>query len=135
VVVRLAFSSDGVTDLSPVRALAGLRELSCGGTAGSRRGKLADLSPLRGLKLSALSCNDTQVEYLGPLAGMPLERLDIARVPVRDLSPLKGMPITEFACDLQPRRDTEVVRSMTGLKRMNGKPAREFWKEVEEKKP
>jgi Leucine-rich repeat (LRR) protein len=194
VVVRLTFSTDGVTDLSPVRALAGLRELGCGGTAGSRKGKLADLSPLRGLKLSALSCNDTQVGYLGPLAGMPLERLDVARTPVRDLTPLKGLPLrrlvfdeapvadltplkgvpslrelscrrtevadlsslsalgltsldwagspvgdvsplrglplAEVACDFRRYRDEEILRSLKGLKRINGQPAADFWEKA-----
>src|SRR5262249_43959164 len=50
---RLAFLSDRVTDISPVRALKGLESLACGGSA-PRKGRLSDLTPLRGLRLQHL---------------------------------------------------------------------------------
>jgi Leucine-rich repeat (LRR) protein len=119
VVVRLAFSTDSVADLSPVRALTGLRELSCGGTAGGRKGKLAVLSPLRGRKLSALSCNDTQVDDLGPLAGTPLERLDLSRTPIRELKPLKGLPLRRLVLDETPIADLAPLKGMLSLRELS----------------
>src|SRR5207244_2881676 len=71
---RLGFHTDQVTDISPVRALEGLQSLDCGGS-GSRKGRLSDLSPLRGLRLQRLKCNETQVSDLEPLRGMPIEYL------------------------------------------------------------
>jgi Leucine-rich repeat (LRR) protein/tRNA A-37 threonylcarbamoyl transferase component Bud32 len=118
-VARLVFSTDGVTDLSPVRALTGLRELSCGGTAEARRGKLADLSPLRGMKLTVLSCNDTQVDQLGPLAGMPLERLDIARTQVRELKALKDAPLERLVLDETPITDLTPLKRMPSLRKIS----------------
>jgi serine/threonine-protein kinase len=51
VVTEVTFLTDNVTDLSPVRALLGLRRLRCGGSAWDK-GQLADLSALKGMKLT-----------------------------------------------------------------------------------
>jgi hypothetical protein len=40
-----------------------------------------------------------------------------------------------LGCDFKPDRDTEVLRSIKTLEFINGKPAAEFWKGVEGKKP
>jgi serine/threonine protein kinase len=93
-VTGLSFVSDEVTDLAPLRALKGLKKLSCPGSQPGR-GKLASLEPLRGLKLTELECGWSHVADLGPLKGMPLTRLSVAgQTGVKDLSPLKGMPLT-----------------------------------------
>ncbi len=51
----------------------------------------------------------------------------------------KDMPLKELGCDFKPERDTEILRSIKTLETINGKPAAEFWKEVDakraEKKP
>jgi eukaryotic-like serine/threonine-protein kinase len=96
VVTELQLLTDGVTDLSPVRALTGLKRLHCGGTRG--KGRLEDLSPLKGMKLTALVCSGTQVSDLSPLQGMPLRELNLWYTPVSDLSPLKGMQLTILGC-------------------------------------
>jgi hypothetical protein len=90
VVRKLSFQSDDVADLSPVRALKGLVALDCKGSAAGK-GKVADLTPLRGLPLIALDVNNTQVEDLGPLRGMPLRHLFLQFCRVADLSPVGGM--------------------------------------------
>ncbi len=92
VVTGLALVTDRVTDLSPVRALPGLKTLDCSGS-NVEKGKLFDLSPLKGLSLTTLYCNFTQVADLTPLAGMKLTKLTCSRAPVSTLSPLKGMPL------------------------------------------
>jgi hypothetical protein len=46
---------------------------------------------------------------------------------------LQGMPLKEIGCDFQPGRDAKILRSLTGLEKINGKPAAEFWKEVDGK--
>jgi hypothetical protein len=50
-----------------------------------------------------------------------------------DLSYLRGMALKEIHLDFKPFRDTELLHSIKTLKTINGKPAAEFWKEVEEK--
>ena len=45
-----------------------------------------------------------------------------------DLAPLKGMPLQQLCLDFRPERDTEVLRSLTGLEQINEMPAAEFWK-------
>ena len=71
VVTEIGFLVEHVTDLSPVRALAGLKKLSCVGNNGTNEG-LSDLSPLKGMRLVMLTCRATHVSDLSPLRGMPL---------------------------------------------------------------
>ena len=113
VVTEFGFHTDNVFDLSPVRARSQLTKLRCRGT-GDRNGKLADLSPLQGLKLTALDCGEAPLlESLQPLKGMPLMSLSLSDTSVPDLSPLAGMPLTYLilrghACRrLKPNRGHE----------------------------
>jgi len=93
-----------------------------------------DLLPLKELPtLSIFRCNATDVSDLSPLTGKALHVLQCDYTKVADLTPLKGLPLTELQCDFTPERDSEILRSITTLETINGKPAAEFWKEVEEK--
>jgi Leucine-rich repeat (LRR) protein len=131
---RLGFLSDRVTDISPVRALKGLESLDCGGSA-PRKGRLSDLTPLRGLRLVLLSCTESQVSDLEPLRGMPLEYLHCRGTGVDSLSPLEGMKLVSLTIngtpvsDLSPLRgmplkwlDLAEVRGVTNLVPLEGMP-------------
>jgi Leucine-rich repeat (LRR) protein len=131
---RLAFLSDRVTDISPVRALKGLESLSCGGSA-PRKGRLSDLTPLRGLRLRHMACVESQVSDLEPLRGMPLEYLHCRGTGVDSLSPLEGMKLVSLTIegthvsDLSPLRgmplkwlDLADVRGVTDLSPLEGMP-------------
>jgi serine/threonine protein kinase/Leucine-rich repeat (LRR) protein len=117
VVTELGFAADKVSDISPVRALSGLKALFCYSKSGSGRlsdlspvkgmslatlkcanTKISDLSPLQGMKLKSLSCYSTRISDLSPLRGMKLTRLNCAVTNVSDLSPLQGMPLLELYC-------------------------------------
>jgi hypothetical protein len=112
VVTEFRFSPDNVTDMAPVRALAGLKKLVC--AAGyDRRGKLSDLSPLEGMPLTNLVLFRTNIADLSPLAGMPLVKLDCSVTQVSDLSPLKGMPLTHLVCGASPVSDLSPLRGMS----------------------
>ena len=76
----------------------------------SYRTNVADLSPLRGMPLTFLYCNQT---------------------PVTDLAPLTGSPLVSLICDFIPERDAEILRSIKTLETINGKPVAELWQEVE----
>lgn len=104
VVTELRFLTDQVTDISPVRALTQLRTLNCGGSWTPRNGmgRITDLSPLKGMKLSKLIIDNTQLADLSPLAEVPLTHLACPWTQVTDLSPLAGLPLTEL--DLQHTR-------------------------------
>ncbi|MCI0680772.1 MAG: hypothetical protein L0Y71_01600 [Gemmataceae bacterium] len=101
-VVELNFITDAVTEIWPVRALAWLKTLRCSGTSEGLgtftkgHGKLADLAPLAGLKLTYLNCRFTRVAHLSPLKDMPLSRLYCGDTRISDLSPLKGMGLTHL---------------------------------------
>ena len=78
-VTELSFMSDNVADISPLRALVGLKVLNCVGRS-PNNASLTDLSPLHGMTLNRLNCSHTLVSDLSPLRGMPLSELDcIAR--------------------------------------------------------
>ncbi len=88
----LSFSPQHITDISPLRALAGLKSLYLR-SPGDAKSQLSDLSPLNGLPLTKFGIVNSQVSDLSPFRGMPIEYLDIAYSPVGELAPLKGMPI------------------------------------------
>ncbi len=58
---------------------------------------------------------------------MKLSKLRCETTKVTDLSPLKGMPLVELDCDFNPDRDTELLRSLTTLTKINRRSAPEFW--------
>ncbi len=115
-VVEFKIFTSRVHDISPVRALGGLKRFECGGTG--TNGQVSDLRALRGLALNFLDIWGTQVADLTPLEGMPLHTLVADRnktstelsalkslplgnlqcsfTRVSDLSPLHGMPLTEL---------------------------------------
>jgi hypothetical protein len=123
-----------LTEVSPVAALTGLKELTCAGPptdsppamflslAGLRGLKLTklncsylgirDLSPLRNMPLTDLECNGAPVTDLRPLAGLPLTRLDVGDTRVRDLSPLKGMKLVSLHVEGAKVDDLSVLRGM-----------------------
>ncbi len=53
---------------------------------------------------------------------------------VSDLSPLKGIPLKNLHCNFKPARDAAILRSIKTLETINGKPAKDFWKEVDARK-
>ena len=98
VVRELAFNTDDVIDLSPVRALGRLRAIKCSGF-GDRNSPLTDLSPLSGLPLRTLVLAKGELFDLSPLHGMPLTEFKCYGTRVNDLSPLRGMNLRILNCD------------------------------------
>jgi len=113
-----------VSNLSPLKDMP-LTELNCSKTP------ISDLSPLKGMKLTSLSCDGTKVADLSPLKGMPLTHLHCKSTQVTDLAPLKDLPLKDLSCDFNLERDAAILRSITTLTQINGKPAAHFWKEVD----
>ena len=128
-VTELTLLADDVTDLTPLRALPAPHILTCNGSA-KGKGKLADLKSLSDLRLTALSCDDTQVHDLSPLQGLPLVSLSCRGTPVTSLAPLKGLPLKQLSFDYRPGRDLALLRALA-LETINDKPAAEFWKELD----
>jgi hypothetical protein len=75
------------------------------------------------------------VTDLTPVKNLKLTYLDCTRTRVTDLTPLKGIPLKSLWCDFKPERDIEILRSFQTLETINGKPAADFWKDVDAKKP
>jgi len=98
-VTDLAFSTVGVRDISPVRALRSLRRLTLSPAAANEKGALSDLSPLKGLPLMSLYCHNNPIRDLSPLKGTPLAALTCGGSQVSDLTPLAGMRLTLLSCN------------------------------------
>ena len=103
--------------ISPARALAGLKFLASHGSD-LGKGKLANLSPLVGLKLTKLDFGGTQVSDLSPLKNMKLATLYCDLTQVSDLSPLQGLPLTSLHCG---------GTSIANLAPLQGMPLTELW--------
>ncbi|HBJ33578.1 MAG TPA: hypothetical protein DDZ51_02220 [Planctomycetaceae bacterium] len=119
-VVAIALLTDSVTDISPVRALKDLTLLTCEGSFTTQsNGRLADLSPLKGMRLTRLYINyNERLSDLSPLEGMPLTHFHCGRTRVEDISPLKGMPLTFLICSFN---------NVTNLLPLNGMKLTEFY--------
>jgi Leucine-rich repeat (LRR) protein len=92
-VTVLSFSTVGVTDISPVKALRWLRTLSIAPPALNQKGSLENLAPLQGMQLTLLWCHNNPITDLSPLKGMPLTTLSFGGTQVTELSPLTGMKL------------------------------------------
>jgi len=109
VVKSIAFLTDNVTDISPLRALVWLESLNCDGRD---KGLLSDLSPLKEMRLTSLSCFSTNVADLSPLKGMKLKTLECGGTNVSDLSPLKDMKLINLVCGYAPVSDLSPLQGM-----------------------
>ena len=55
---------------------------------------VSDLRPLQGMPLKELRLDGSKrIADLSPLAGMKLTAIDVGGMPITDLSPLRGQPI------------------------------------------
>ncbi len=111
VVRELAFNTDDVTDISPVRGLTRMRALKCSGF-GDRNSPLTDLSPLTGLPLRTLVLAKGELFDLSPLKGMPLTEFSCYGTRVNDLSPLEGMKLRVLNCDSLHVSDLTPLKGM-----------------------
>jgi hypothetical protein len=121
--VHLVLTDTRVTDLSPIRGMP-LSLLLVEGLP------IEDVSVLAGMPLTYLGLYRTRVSDLSPLKGLPLEMLQIRAIPASDLSPLRGVPLKDIHLDFEPARDGAVLRSLTGLERINRMPAGNFLTEA-----
>ena len=60
---------------------------------------ITDLSPLKGIPLTSLSCWGNRIRKLDPLHGMPLTVLNCAGNPISTLDPLRGLPLNILRCE------------------------------------
>lgn len=123
-VTEFAILTDAVSDIRPIRALAGLRHLNLIGSAPGR-GRLTDLSPIHGLPLKVLNIwQNPRLVDLSPARGMSLTLFQAGDTAVEDLSPLVGMPIDILAVNNCRVRDLTPVHTMPKLRylRFDGCP-------------
>ncbi len=122
-VAEIMFSAEHIVDLSPVRALSGLRALELLRSRNARS-QIQDLSPLSGLPLGRLAFGYTMVTDLSPLAGMPLKTLNLESTRITDLTPLKGMPLTGLNCQTTQVADLSPLQECKSLVSLNVRASR-----------
>jgi serine/threonine protein kinase len=143
-ITRIELAHVALHDLSPLRALRGLSQLHLSGTS------VTDLSPLKDMKIASLTClgmksadlrsirimkdlkilslKSTPLRELTPLGGMELLELNLQGTSLADLSPLRQMKLRQLLCDFDPKRDTETLRSMAALEKINDLLVEDFWR-------
>ena len=94
-----------VADLSPLKDMK-LKVLLLDGTP------VSDLSPLRGMALEHAGLSHTSISDISPLKGMPMTQLSLIKTQVSDLSPVEGMPLTTLTLAESPVSDLSPVKGM-----------------------
>ena len=59
---------------------------------------------------------------------MSLEALSCVSTPIAGFEPVRGMPLKEIRLEFVPRRDGELLKSLSTLEKINDLPAPDFWK-------
>jgi Leucine-rich repeat (LRR) protein len=97
-------------DLAPLAKLPSLKRLSLYAT------EIADLSPLKGLRLEALELGMISLKSLEGLAGMKLSELNVSsNHELTDLSPLADMPLTRLDLSDTGVSDLAPIQSLPDL--------------------
>jgi len=105
----------GVSDISALSALVGVKSVRCNQLAGGRL--LADLTPLKGLKLTSLAVMFTPLTDLSPLRDIStLKSLDLTGTHISDLSPIENLPLTDLNVSNTNITDLSSVAKITTLR-------------------
>lgn len=141
-IVELSMVTDRVSDISPLAALKELTSVSLRGSTvdwNTRQGtgKLADIRPLRGMRLKKLDLAYNPIEDISIIEGMPLTELDIAFASkINDISVVRGMQLVSLGCqdtnvsDLLPLAGMKLFHinvsytKVTSLEPLRGMPLR-----------
>ncbi|MCX6907053.1 MAG: protein kinase, partial [Verrucomicrobia bacterium] len=107
---EVTFTTEAVSDLSPVRDLTGLKVLRCISPGVS--GKVIKLAPLSGLPLHGLDCQGNRVTDLTPLKTTALTGLQLDNNPISDLRGLEGLRLTSLCCTNVPISDLKPLAGM-----------------------
>lgn len=100
--------ASALTDLSPIRALTGLKDVHLHG----RFVGAADIGPLRGLQLTSFQSDGCPHQDLSPLQGMPLTKATFWGLATTNLSPLRGMKLVQTNLGNCNIKDISVLTGM-----------------------
>jgi Leucine-rich repeat (LRR) protein len=119
--------------------------------------QVADFSPLEGMPLEQIRCQDSPLTSIEALAGAPLKGLECHRTSVADLSPLRGnqtlhglnvihTKITDLSplletpsikvlwCTFVDERDGPILRQVKSLEYINDRPVELFWQDYDQRR-
>jgi serine/threonine protein kinase/Leucine-rich repeat (LRR) protein len=107
---EVTFTTETVSDLSPVRDLTGLKVVRC--ISPDVSGKVVKLAPLSGLPIKGLDCQGNRVTDLTPLKTTALTSLQLDNNPFTDLRGLEGLRLTALCCTNAPISDLKPLAGM-----------------------
>jgi Leucine-rich repeat (LRR) protein len=114
-VLELELSTDHLSDIRPLTALVDLKVLSLTGSK-KGAGKLADLTPLKGMKLIRLTlARNPDLTDLAPLRKMPLYKLELTETGVASLEELTESSLMHLNIAGTSVKDLGPVRMMSKL--------------------
>lgn len=141
-VYGLQFSTDAVSDLSPLAALEHLKSISAKGYGElepdfsvlspligkkKKKGKLKDLSVLKQLSIDRLSIENNPIDDLTSVTDLPLRSLNIRRTNIKSIEPISRGEIADtlVSIELDPRllqkpESQDVLKQLTKLRTVNG---------------
>ncbi|WP_020471496.1 protein kinase domain-containing protein [Zavarzinella formosa] len=108
VVIELKMQVEFVADISPIRVLTGLQKVALHG----RHGIFQDITPLKGMKLTWLSIEESRIADISALKGMSLKYLNCHHNKILDLSPLKESKLEFLNCEYNPLEDLTSLKGM-----------------------
>jgi serine/threonine protein kinase/Leucine-rich repeat (LRR) protein len=121
-----------VSDISSLAACKALTVFS------ALSSSIADLTPLRGLRLKTLIVAHTEVHDLSAIAGMPLEELLFDFTPVTSIAPLQNISSLKRVMLSENVENVETLRKLPNLERLSffwdakarvpSMTAAQFWK-------
>ncbi|MFN0055906.1 MAG: protein kinase domain-containing protein [Planctomycetales bacterium] len=122
--IYIDVSANRVQNLWPLRGLS-LREVVIWANP------VQSLEPLRGMRLTAVDLRWTFVADLSPIENQPVTRLIAVAHYLTNLEPLGSMPLEEVQCQFRPERHEKILRNIKTLRRINGQPVDDFWREFD----
>ncbi|MEZ6130257.1 MAG: leucine-rich repeat domain-containing protein [Planctomycetaceae bacterium] len=88
--------------------------------------RVENLTPLEGMPLRILMCQNTAVRNIDPLANLPLEELYLIGCQIDDISPIRNLKLKKMTIDYDPEKHYELLSSIPTLEVINEKPASEI---------
>jgi len=112
-IVEVNLESCNIINIAPLAGLKYLQSVQLGNNL------IWDISPLKNLKLSGLTLNNTDVRNLDAIKGMKLHWLNISYTKIDDISLLKKMPLSVlsmagciFIKDLSPIKKSKNLKEL-----------------------
>ncbi len=106
-IVEVHLGNKKIRDIGPLKGLSL-------GVVGLERTQVTDITPLAGMPLRTLNCDDlVGVVDISALKGAPLTQIFLARTGVTNVEPLRGMPLRRLSLEATRVQDLGPLKGMS----------------------